>query len=114
MQNNYNQSLYLPILQIKSELKKVEKLQSKTWQKKMKNLPLDKVVELTWKFVTQNNPLIVCQPETFHEDIQERDFHHWNSKLLKPYILTYARPVLYRSYHGIIAGTGLVGNIPLN
>jgi len=75
----------------------------------VQKLPVQQVVELAWNFVTLPNPMIVCQPEKFSSDIHSRDFQHWN-KQAECYRLKYARPVVYRSYHGLVACKGLVGN----
>ena len=99
-------------MQIRSEVKKLEQVQNNSVKRKMKKWPLEKVVELTWKFVTQNNPMILHQPLTFKEDIHERECIHWNPELHKPYTLIYARPVLNRCYNGRVVSMGLVGNHP--
>ena len=72
-------------------------------------LPLHKVVEVAWKFVTQPNPIIACVPEKFDEEVHRTSFKHWDEDdHSRP--LIYAKPVLYRSYHGTVMNRALVGN----
>ena len=73
------------------------------------DLPLKKVVEIAWKFVTEPNPIIVCRPEKYDSELHSKDFVHWN-KLEGNFRLRYAKPVVYRSYHGLIMSKGLVGS----
>ena len=81
----------------------------KSIQKKIQASELDKIVQVTWKFVTQNNPLILCTPEEYDDHLHRRVYGHWNEDLPKP--LMYSRPVLYQSYHGHVARKGAVGNL---
>ena len=76
------------------------------------DLPLDKVAEIAWKFVTQPNPVIVCQPETsaFDNDLHRKCFGHWEEGQADSRKLIYARPVVFRSYHGVVMSRALVGN----
>ena len=72
-------------------------------------LPLNKVAEVAWRFVTQPNPVIVEQPRQYHgEEYQERYHGKWNDDC-KDYTLVYARPLVYRSYHGTVMTPALVG-----
>ena len=70
---------------------------------------LRKVIALTWKFVTLPNPLIVCQPKKFDPKIHDPEHSHWD-KHAKQFELTYARPVVYRNYEGVVARKGWVAN----
>ena len=72
-------------------------------------LQLNEVAEIAWKFVTQPNPPIVAQPEMYYgEELQERYYGKWNDDC-EEYTLVYARPLVYRSYHGKVMSTALVG-----
>ena len=73
-------------------------------------LPLDKVVEVAWKFVTQANPIIACVPERFDKDLHRTSCDHWDKKQGDSQPLIYAKPVVYRSYHGSVMNRALVGN----
>ena len=73
------------------------------------DIPLEKVVEVAWKFVTQPCPLIVDQPDRFNVKIHDTNARHWDEKQ-KDLPLIYAKPVVYRSYHGILLSRALVGN----
>jgi hypothetical protein len=73
-------------------------------------LPLDKVVEVAWKFVTQANPIIACVPKQFNEELHRPSFNHWDEEQGDSRPLIYAKPVVYRSYHGPVMNTALVGN----
>ena len=73
-------------------------------------LPLDKVVEVAWKFVTQANPIIACVPKQFDEELHRPTFNHWDEEQGDSRPLIYAKPVVYRSYHGTVMNTALVGN----
>ena len=70
---------------------------------------LGKVIELTWKFVTLPNPLIVCQPKEFDPKIHDPESLYWN-KQAKEFELIYIRPVVYRNYEGVVARKGWVAN----
>ena len=70
---------------------------------------LNHVVRLTWKFITLPSPLIICQPATFSEQIHEPEFGYWD-KSVRPTKLIYTRPVVYRSYQGILACKAWVAN----
>ena len=74
-------------------------------------LSLGKVVEIAWKFVTQPNPIIVCQPETsvFDNDLHKKYFGRWKEGQGD---LIYAEPVVFRSYHGDVMCKAFVGNTP--
>ena len=52
------------------------------------------VIELTWKFVTLPNPLIVCQPNSFNYHIHSLEYGYWD-RLAKDSELIYTRPVVY-------------------
>ena len=69
---------------------------------------LGKVIELTWKFVTLPNPLIVCQPKKFDPQIHDPEHGHWDSKCKDE--LMYTRSVVYRNYKGAFACEGWVAN----
>ena len=72
-------------------------------------LQLNEVAEIAWKFVTQPNPLIVVQPEVYYgEKLQGRYYRKWNDDC-ENYTLVYARPLVYRSYHGTVMSRALVG-----
>ena len=70
---------------------------------------LAQVIELTWKFVTLPNPIIVCQPEGFDGKIHEPEFGYWD-KRAKKLPLVYTQPVVYRNYEGVLASKGRVAN----
>ena len=70
---------------------------------------LTKVIELTWKFVTLPNPIIVCQPEEFDSKIHEPEYGYWD-KRSKKFKLVYTHPVVYRNYEGVLASKGRVAN----
>ena len=70
---------------------------------------LMKVIELTWKFVTLPNPLIVYQPKKFDSQIHEPEHGRWD-KHAKEAELIYIRPVVYRNYEGVVACKGWVAN----
>lgn len=76
---------------------------------KSADLPLEKVVEVAWKFVTQPCPIIVDQPPIFSEGLHDTNSKHWDEDC-KDFELIYARPVVYRSYHGTVLNRALVGN----
>jgi DNA repair exonuclease SbcCD ATPase subunit len=72
-------------------------------------LPLDKVAEVAWKFVTVPNPVIVMELEHYYgEEFQTRQYGKWKDGC-EDYTLVYGRPLVYRSYHGIVMHTALVG-----
>ena len=73
-------------------------------------LPLDKVVEVAWKFVTQADPIIACVPEKFDEKLHRECCTHWDEDQGDSQPLIYARPVVYRSYRGTVINAALVGN----
>lgn len=95
--------------QIKQKMQELEPY--KRAKKKVDGFPIEKVVELTWKFVTTPKPIIVCQPVEFDSRTHNCELECWNVKQQKPYQLFYVRPVVYRSYHGSVACKGLVGNV---
>ena len=70
---------------------------------------LMEVIELTWKFVTLPNPLIVYQPKKFDSQIHEPEHGRWD-KHAKEAELIYIRPVVYRNYEGVVACKGWVAN----
>ena len=78
---------------------------------KTKDLPLEKVVEVAWKFVTQPCPIIVDMPARFSAELHETNAKHWDEKTRDSPTLIYARPVVFRSYHGILLNRALVGNM---
>ena len=67
-----------------------------------------KATSLSWDLLTALPPLILAQPESFDEKIEERMFPYWikgsSSELI------YFRPVLYRNYTGNVAAKGWVAN----
>ena len=77
-----------------------------------KQLPLEKFVQLAWKFVTQAYPTIVHEPIRlkFDDEIHKTSFKHWDEKKDGERPVIYAQPVVYRSYHGEVMIKGLVGN----
>ena len=70
---------------------------------------LRKAIELAWKFVTLPNPLIVCQPEKFDDQIHDQEGRYWDEQA-NECELVYLRPVVYRNYEGIVARKGWVAN----
>lgn len=80
------------------------------WKPEDIELPLEKVVEITWKFVTQPSPIVVCLPEEYDDELHKKDHEHWNKSQTNPKLI-YGRPVVYRSYHNIVMRKGLVGNM---
>ena len=70
---------------------------------------LMKIIELTWKLVTRPNPLIVCQPNQFDPRIHDPEVEYWDEHV-NDFPLIYIRPVLYRSYVGVLAQKGWVAN----
>ena len=69
---------------------------------------LEKATTLAWNLLTAMPPLIVAQPESFDENVQQRMYPYWvegSSNELK-----YFRPVLYFNHTGGIAAKGWVGN----
>lgn len=75
-----------------------------------KQLPIRQFVQLAWRFVSQSYPIIVCLPEEFDEKLHSVSIEHWDEKA-EFQRLIYARPVVYRSFHGNIIRKGLVGNM---
>ena len=67
---------------------------------------------LAWKFATISPPLIVSQPEKFNETLIDREATHWNDSL-SAFSLVFTRPVVYRSYHGMLGAQGHAGNAPI-
>lgn len=69
--------------------------------------------KLMLALVTAWPPLIVSKPSEFREDWHDREFQFWeksphkNSTRLK---LLYTRPVLFKSYEGVVGAKGWVGN----
>ena len=73
-------------------------------------IPLNDVVAMTWKFVTQPNPVIVVtEPETYNAELHDRYHGRWD-KHQNSQPLIYVQPVVYRSYHGVLMSKGVVGN----
>lgn len=72
------------------------------------DLPLKEVAELTWRFVTQPCPIVVCQPETFDPEVHDKYPKRFDEGSKSP--LLYARPVVYYNYRGHVMFRGLVGN----
>ena len=68
----------------------------------------EKATSLSWDLLTALPPLILVQPESLDENIEDRVFHYWvegsSSELI------YFRPVLYRNYTGVVAAKGWVAN----
>ena len=96
-------------LQLKVTLSKLEPFSTAKGNLGEVELSLEKVAEIAWKFVTQPNPLIVVQPQMYcGDDFQERYYKHWNDACTN-YRLVYARPLVYRSYYGIVMSRALVG-----
>ena len=93
-----------------SEISRIETLQKvkETLERSCED-HLGKVIELTWKFVTLPNPLIVCQPKKFDLRIHDPESRYWN-KQAREFELTYVRPVVYRNYEGVVARKGWVAN----
>lgn len=111
---NYNNAygVQLTLFQVKNTLQKLPSFSKLRGTLKTNHLPLDRVVEVAWKFVTQACPIIICQPETckLDEELYRTCYEHWDEDHddSKPFI--YARPVVYRSYHGVVLNRALVGN----
>lgn len=72
--------------------------------------PLQHVIGVAWKFVTQACPIIACKPEKYNPEIHRTCFSHWDEKHDDSKPLIYAKPVLYRSYHCVFLNSGHVGN----
>ena len=100
---------FLNILQIKQRYPTLEPYGRAKNKLEELDLPLEKVVEVTWKFVTEPNPVIVCQPEEFNHKLHHKYFEHWKNELCT-YRLLHAHPVIYYSYRGHVMRRGLVGN----
>ena len=98
-------------LQVEKEiprLLKSHKVKDKT--KLLNTIPLRKVVEMAWKFVTQPNPVIaVTEPDTYHADLHDRYHGHWDKRQTSQPLI-YVQPVVYRSYHGTVMSKGAIGN----
>ena len=75
------------------------------------NLRLDGVIDIAWRFVTEPNPLIVCQPAEFCDDLHDKHYGDWEEPMEWKFYLLYARPVVYSSYHGHILRRGFVGRV---
>lgn len=75
------------------------------------DLVLKNVVEVAWKFVTQPKPVVVSLPETYDSELHNPYFGHWDESQRDSQPLVYARPVVYRSYHGVPMSKASVGNI---
>ena len=73
-------------------------------------LPLDKIAAITWKFVTQPSPVIVCQPDKYDSAIHNECPGYWDEDRKDFAKLIYIQPVVYHSYHGEIIRPGLVAN----
>lgn len=73
-------------------------------------LSLQKVAEIAWKFVTEPNPVIVCTPKTFDSKLHDRFHDHWIKGQTNQQLI-YCRPVVYRSYHGLVMSQGIVGHV---
>ena len=74
------------------------------------SLPTFQFVQLAWKFVTQSYPIIVYLPKKFDEEFHKQSYQHWDEDIGDSQTLIYARPVVYRSFHGNVISKGLVGN----
>ena len=74
------------------------------------DLVLKNVVEVAWKFVTQPKPVVVSLPKTYNSELHYPYFGRWDESQRDFQPLIYARPVLYRSYHGVPMSKGFVGN----
>ena len=76
-------------------------------------LQLEDVVKVAWNFASLPCPIIVCQPDKYVKELhQQVNAKHWDEEHKDSPKLIYARPVVYRSYHGVVMKKGLVGNIP--
>ena len=95
---------------MKEEVKNLPRFKYAKGTLKPANLPLERVVKLTWKFVTQPCPVIVCQPEKFDPDLHREYINHWDETKNDSAQLVYVEPLVYWSYHGPILRTGCVGN----
>ena len=101
---------FLTSFQMHSDISSNETLQKvKETLESSKEDHLGKVIQLTWKFVTLPNPLIVYQPKKFDSQFHEPQFGHWD-KHANEVELIYIRPVVYRNYEGVIACKGWVAN----
>ena len=77
---------------------------------KIAELQLEDVIVVAWKFVTQPSPIIVCQPDKYKKRLHAVNTNHWDEDQEDCSPLIYAKPVVYRSYHGTVMKKGLVGN----
>lgn len=75
---------------------------------------LENIIQLSWKFVTLPNPLIVCRPKNFDAQIHSPEYGHWDSKCKEELPLIYTRSVVYRDYGGVVASKGWVANTPIS
>ena len=66
---NLNLLSFLHSLQIRQKYPNLEPYERAKKKLEELDLPLEKVVEVTWKFVTEPNPVIVCQPEEFNHEL---------------------------------------------
>jgi hypothetical protein len=96
-----------PVAQICKQIR--ENRSKETW---IADLPLEYVVEVAWKFVTQPCPIIVCQPPKFDTAVHTpARTKRWNEEHKDSRPLIYAKPVVFRSYHGVLLkDKALVGN----
>ena len=73
------------------------------------DLQLEDVVVVAWKCVTQSCPIIACQPDKYDKKLHDMtDNKDWNKDNKDTLQLFYAKPVMYRSYHGFVLNRGLV------
>ena len=100
-------------MQVRSTLKNFHSVSSKGTLLSAAELQLEEVVAVAWKFVSQPCPIIVCQPDKYVMELhQQANAKHWDEEHKHSPKLIYAKPVVYRSYHGLVLKKGLVGNIP--
>ena len=107
---NYYWSLVECYLQIRQTLHTLETHDRVETHLAELRLPLEKVAEIAWKFVAEPNPVIVTVLERYsgNDTIQERYHGKWNVDS-DNYTLVYARPLVYRSFHGMVMKPALVG-----
>ena len=100
-------------LQVKTNLQKLAHFSRANYTLKNADLAaLGRVVKVAWNFVARACPIVVCTPEKgFDEDLHQEYGVHWNDESTS-LPLIYARPLVYRSYHGAVMSKGLVGNRP--
>lgn len=66
-------------------------------------------MSIAWKFVTQPKPVIVCEPKEYIAEQCTPYFGHWD-KDQKGKQLICVRPVVFRTYEGLVMDKALVGN----